>query len=164
MEEHPKDFFAQLQRLCLAGGVKVVHTPCIKKAPINGATRWLKYTPLIQLTGRYKRNDVFWFTFFHEAGHILLHGKKDIYLEQIEYSDRDIQKEDEADRFAVKWTLTIEGEKALLERDTFHESDVVAFAKRYSTHPAIIVGRLQRDKKVTHSFGRRFLINVELDA
>src|SRR5690606_31218475 len=64
MATHPGNFFEQLQKTCLGAGVKVVYTPCVKKAPINGSTRWLNDTPLIQLTGRYKRNDGFWFTFF----------------------------------------------------------------------------------------------------
>ena len=39
MAKHPDNFFTQLQMLCLEAGVKVVHTPCINKAPINGSTR-----------------------------------------------------------------------------------------------------------------------------
>ncbi|MBS1631968.1 MAG: HigA family addiction module antidote protein, partial [Bacteroidetes bacterium] len=83
MATQPDGYFNELQEICKNVGVKVVYTPCIAKAPINGATRWLNDTPLIQMTGRYKRNDIFWFTFFHEAGHILLHGKKDIFLEKV---------------------------------------------------------------------------------
>lgn len=106
MANHPDGFFNELQCICLDAGVKVVHTPCISKAPISGSTRWLNDTPFIQLTGRYNRNDSFWFTFFHEAGHILLHGKKDIFLENLDYTDKDMKKEKEADQFACKWTLT----------------------------------------------------------
>ncbi|WPV67151.1 XRE family transcriptional regulator [Chitinophaga sp. LS1] len=91
----------QIQRICLEAGVKVVYTPRINKAPIRGATRWLNDTPFIQLTEQ--NNESFWFTFFHEAGHILLHGKKDIFLEKVEYSDKDLIKEKEADEFAQKW-------------------------------------------------------------
>ena len=115
MAKHPADFFKKLQASCLEAGVKVVHTPCLPKAPIVGSTRWLNDTPLIQLSGRYNRNDSFWFTFFHEAGHILLHGKKDIFLEKIEYSDIDLKKEEEADNFAVKWTLTKEEEQKIID-------------------------------------------------
>jgi HTH-type transcriptional regulator / antitoxin HigA len=103
MANHTDDSFNQLQDICLGAGVKVVHTPDLPKAPICGSTRWLNDTPLIQLTGSYKRNDSFWFTFFHEAAHILLHGKKDIFLEKVEYSDKDKQKEEEADQFARRW-------------------------------------------------------------
>ncbi|GAA3928352.1 HigA family addiction module antitoxin [Chitinophaga oryziterrae] len=100
------DIFSQLQSICLEAGVKIVHTPLINKAPISGSTRWLNDTPLIQLSGEYNDSKNFLFTFFHEAGHILLHGKKDIFLEKVEYSDKDLIKEKEADEFATKWTLS----------------------------------------------------------
>lgn len=64
----------------------------IKQGNVNEKS-WLDDTPFIQLTGRFKRNDVFWFTFFHEAGHILLHGKKDVFLENIEYADKINEKD-----------------------------------------------------------------------
>src|SRR5690606_17176946 len=115
MANHPSDFFHQLQSLCAEAGVKVVYTPCLPKAPLNGSTRWINETPLIQLTGRYKRNDIFWFTFFHEAGHILKHGKKDIFLEDVEYSDKDLKKEREADEFASDWTLSAEQENEIID-------------------------------------------------
>jgi plasmid maintenance system antidote protein VapI len=91
----------KVQEICLKAGVKVVYTPPINKAPISGAARWLNDTPLIQLSTH--NTDSFWFTFFHEAGHILLHGKKDVFLEKVTYSDRDLIKEKEADVFAAKW-------------------------------------------------------------
>lgn len=108
MAKHPHGSLIQLQQICLEAGVKVVQTPCIKKASLSGSTRWLNDTPFIQLSERYHHNDSFWFTFFHAAGHILLHGKKDIFLEKVDYSDKDMEKEREADEFANKWTLTHE--------------------------------------------------------
>ena len=108
MAKHPQEFLIQLQQICLEAGVKVVQTPGIKKAPISGSTRWLNDTPFIQLSESYHHNNSFWFTFFHAAGHILLHGKKDIFLENVDYSDKDMEKEREADEFASKWTLTNE--------------------------------------------------------
>ena len=156
MAKHPADFFQKLQAISQDAGVKVVHTPCINKAPINGATRWMNDTPLIQLTGRFKRNDSFWFTFFHEAGHILLHGKKDIFLENIEYSEKDKQKEKEADNFAIKWTLTAEEQQEILDAAPLTEEAIKSFAKKFNTHPAIIIGRLQHDGLVPYSLGRQF--------
>jgi len=81
MAKQPVDFFTKLQELCSEAGVKVIHTPCLPKAPISGSSRWINETPVIQLSARYNQNDRFWFTFFHEAGHILLHGRKYISLE-----------------------------------------------------------------------------------
>jgi len=163
MANHPADFFKQLQSLCLKAGVKVVYTPCLPKAPINGTTRWLNDTPFIQLTGRYKRNDVFWFTFFHEAGHILLHGKKDIFLEDIEYPDKNLEKEQQADDFAIKWTFSKEEEQEVIQKGTIDENDLVAFAKKFNTHPAMIIGRLQHDQYISYSLERNFIETINLD-
>ncbi len=156
MAHHPEGFFHQLQAICLAAGVKVVHTPCLTKAPISGSTRWLNDTPFIQLTGRYNRNDSFWFTFFHEAGHILLHGKKDIFLENLDYTDKDLEKENEADRFAVKWTLTEKEEEEIVSLPSLSKEDITGFAKQFNTHPAIIIGRLQHKKLIPYSLGREY--------
>ncbi len=160
MANHPVDFFNQLQSICLEAGVKVVHTPCINKAPISGSTRWLNDTPFIQLTGRYNRNDSFWFTFFHEAGHILLHGKKDIFLEKVEYSEKDSIKEKEADEFAVKWTLTEHEEAKIVSSALLTEENIRDFAKEFNTHPAIIIGRLQRKKLIPYYLGTQFIEQV----
>jgi addiction module HigA family antidote len=160
MANHPEGFFNKLQSICLEAGVKVVHTPCINKAPISGSTRWLNDTPFIQLTGRYNRNDSFWFTFFHEAGHILLHGKKDIFLENLDYSDKDFEKEKEADLFAVKWTMTDDEEAEILAAAPISEEDIRNFAKQFTTHPAIIIGRLQHKKLIPYSLGREYFEQV----
>ena len=160
MAKHPDDFFCQLQNICLKTGVKVVYTPCINKAPISGSTRWLNDTPFIQMTGRYNRNDSFWFTFFHEAGHILLHGKKDIFLEKVEYSDKDLVKENEANAFAVKWVLSEAEEAEILKATTLSKEDIRDFAKRFNTHPANIVGRLHYKKLKPFTFGKEFCVPV----
>lgn len=163
MVHQPTGFFSQLQEICLDAGVKVIHTPSLQKAPISGCTRWLQDVPLIQLTGRYKRNDSFWFTFFHEVGHILLHGKKEVFLENIEYEEADQQKEKEAEanQFAVKWTFS-EKEQRLL-KDQITEETVQALAREIHTHPAMIIGRLQYQKKVPYTFGRRFIEPISLE-
>lgn len=162
MAKHPDDFFPRLQKLCAEAGVRVVYTPQLPKAPISGSTRWMGDSPLIQLTGRYKRNDSFWFTFFHEAGHILLHGKKDVFLESIDWDGRNDAKEKEADAFAVKWTFSEAEEHEVLEAAPLDEGDIRRFAKKFNTHPAMIIGRLQHKKLIHYSVGRAFIEPVDL--
>lgn len=163
MAIHPQDFFVQLQQLCLKAGVKIIYTPCVKQAPISGATRWINNHPVIQLTGRYNQNDRFWFTFFHEVGHVLLHGKKEIFLEDIEYSDYDKQKEQEANDFAVKWTFSEEQENEVLKNEDLTEREIVEFAKKFNTHPAIIIGRLQKKEIIHYSQGRQFFLKLNFN-
>ena len=161
MVDHPQNLFQQIQQICGEAGVKVVHTPCLPQAPIHGCTRWIKDNPLIQLTGRYKRNDIFWFTFFHEIGHILLHGKKEIFLENTNYEGEDKQKENEADDFAVKWTFSKQQEQKMVDYGIFTLEDIARFAQSYQTHPAMIIGRLRYRGLVPHSYGAEFIRGVE---
>lgn len=161
MAQQPCDFFERLQSVCLQSGVKLVYTPCIKKAPLSGATRWIDENPVILLTGRYKQNDRFWFTFFHEAGHIIKHGKKDIFLEDIEYSNSDLLKEKEADEFAVEWTFSNDEEREVLAALPIKSEEIKYFAKKFNTHPAMIVGRLHKKGLLPYSRGREFIVKLE---
>ncbi len=88
-----------MQELCNAAGVALVLVPELPKTHLCGAARWL--TPrkaLIQQSMRHKSNDHFWFTFFHEAGHILLHSKKDVFID--EGKPTDTAEETEANEWA----------------------------------------------------------------
>ena len=81
----------------------VVLVPELPKTHVYGFTRWLTSNKaLVQLSLRYKTDDILWFTFFHEAAHILLHGKKDIFFE---FRGVDNEKEDAANRWAANFLI-----------------------------------------------------------
>ena len=184
MVQQPKDFFVKLQNICAEAGVKVVHTVCLPQAPINGATRWMNDTPLIQLSGRYKKNDIFWFTVFHEIAHILLHGKKDVFLEEVDYTGKEVEKEAEADQFAADYLLSKSEEQAILDAMRLNTytlrrkgvtsdqlldttlasaSTIRSFATKFHTHPACIIGRLQHKGLIPYSFGTEFIEKIEIE-
>lgn len=158
----PDNFFEQLQQLCLEAGVIVVYSPSLEGVPIHGATRWNNGIPIIQLTGYYKRNDIFWFTFFHEAGHILEHGKKYISLENIEYKGENETYEREADALAVQYTFNETLEQKFMALGSVEEETIVEFAKQHHIHPAFILGRLQHKKVVPNYHNKNLFIKVEL--
>jgi addiction module HigA family antidote len=162
MAEQSADFFPKLQNLCAEAGVKVVYTPCLPKAPISGSSRWINDTPLIQLSARYRQNDRFWFTFFHEAGHILLHGKKYISLENIDFSDAEVDKEKEADEYSENRTFSLEQEEEVLAAAPLNEDDIVSFAQKFNTHPAIIIGRFHHKGLLPYHIGRNFIVPLNL--
>jgi HTH-type transcriptional regulator/antitoxin HigA len=160
--KQPTDFNEQLQAICAKCGVAVVYTPCLPKAPVSGATWWKGKNPIIQLSGRYKTNDSFWFAFYHEAGHILKHGKKDIFLEDFEGKPVDKQKEDEADQFAQKCLFPEIALNSLISKAPFSDEDIISFARKYETHPAIIIGQLQHKKVIDYSEGNNFKVSINL--
>lgn len=158
----PEGFEQQLKEICAEAGVALVYTPNLPKAPISGATRWYLDTPMIQLSGRYKTDDHFWFTFFHEAGHILLHGKKDIFLEDLEGAKNDQKKEEEANRFAAKWLLTEKELQEIFDVGNATYDDIRAFAEKFRTPIGYIIGRLQHAGYIHHSEGNDLKRKVNL--
>lgn len=149
MVDMPQDWTTELCKICSACGVKLVYSPTLPKAPINGATRWIasKY-PCIQISSGEKRYDIFWFTFFHEIGHILLHGKKDFFLENVDYDNKEVIKENEADEFAANILLTRQEEEKIIEEGDYSIQSIKSFAEKFGTHPSVIVGRLHHRRLI----------------
>lgn len=151
----PEQFAPRLVDLCASVGVAVAFTPQVDGARVSGATRWLsKGKALIQLSLRYKTNDHFWFTFFHEAGHIVKHGKREFFINVEDGADD--QKEQEADQFAAD-TLILPADYArfVQGRKQFSIAAVRQFAQELNIAPGIVVGRLQHDGRLpfTHLNG-----------
>lgn len=144
--KHSDTWLEELQALCASCGVALVYTPCIAKAPIYGATRWIKNNsvPLIQITDRRKDYNAFWFTFFHELGHVLYHGKKDIFIEGIESIIPDKEKEDEADAFAARMLLSEKERNELFQYPNFDRALILKLSAKFKKHPGIIVAQVQR--------------------
>ncbi len=84
-------------------GVKLVFTDTLSSAPVKGCVRYIYGVPCIQLAKKFESTSDYWRTLWHEIGHILLHGKKDIFMENVDYGDKDPEKEQEADEFAARW-------------------------------------------------------------
>jgi len=141
----PEEFEPQMQQLCRESGVVLVLVPSISRAHVSGVARWLNpHKALIQLSLYGKTNDRFWFNFFHEAGHILLHDKENIFLDEWDSGESlESEPEREANQWAREFLIPpeYEGELAALKSKT----DVIDFAQRIGIHPAIVVGRLQHD-------------------
>jgi addiction module HigA family antidote len=158
----PDNFAQQLQNICAKCGVALVFTPSLPKAPICGATRWFHHKPIIQLSGRYRTNDHFWFTFFHEAAHLLLHGKKDIFLENVQGTEIDQEKEEEANAFAAKILLTENELQQIIDVAPLTEEMIHTFADKFRTPAGVIVGRLQHLKLIPFSFGNACRQKIDL--
>ncbi len=146
--EPPKIFQSQLVGLCASCGVAVVFVPELPKTA-SGATRWL--TPrkaLIQLSLRYKTDDHLWFTFFHEAAHILLHGKRLVFVEGDESGGTE---EREADEFAGNMLIPKRTYRAFIASESFNKAAIRRFAQEQGIAPGIVVGRLQHDRLLPFS-------------
>ena len=141
-------FLHDLTACCKRIGIILVCTPHLRASGAQGAIRWLKDNPLLQVTDSYRRYDTFWFTFFHEIGHVLLHGKRNVFLEGIDYRQKDANKEKEADDFAAERLVPRSSASKLLSFK-YSEKALDDFCMQEHLHWAFVVGRLQQMKLLT---------------
>lgn len=162
VSQFPVNYAELLQLKCAECGVAVVYVPNLPKAPVSGASRWFHGKPIIQLSGRYKTDDHFWFTFYHEAAHILLHGKKDIFLENVKGTPQDQQKENEANAFAAETLLSEKHFQQILNYQTWTRELFISLANKFNTSPGVIIGRLQHLELVDWRVGNDLRHRVDL--
>jgi addiction module HigA family antidote len=136
-------FESRTRNLCAKSGVAYALVPELPKTRVSGATMWLTDKKvLLQQNLRYKTNDQFWFTFFHEAGHILLHSDKELILE---YQGNQDSRESEANDFSSNLLIPRKQYNKFIESGDISTNSVERFAKSIDIAPGIVVGRLQHD-------------------
>ena len=148
-EGDPHKFLPALQRLCSLAGVAVVVAPAPAGCPVSGATKWLGANKaLILLSLRGKTDDKLWFTFFHEAGHLLKHGKSLTFLDILGEDGLNAAEEAEADAFARDVLIPAADYRLLATQARIGAASVRACAAALGVSPGIVVGRLQYDRRL----------------
>lgn len=147
--KEPAVFVPEMVRLCADAGVIVLFIRELPKTSVSGATRWLSHNrPLILLTLRHKANDMFWFSFFHEAGHVYHeHAKREVLLED-KFKNTLDHRESAANRFAMDLLIPPAELSSFLHRGVMTQESIVTFARRLGIAPGIVVGRLQFEDKL----------------
>lgn len=137
----------QTTKLCNDAGVAMVVTPSLPKTALSGAAWWLSpKKAIIQLSARHKANDHFWFSFFHEAAHILLHGKKEIFVDGEEKRKGEIEAE--ADEWATRMLISQNAWEKFINMQELSRANIQAFSKEQGITPGIVVGMLQHQKHI----------------
>lgn len=123
---------------------------------LNGATQWQSPSKaIIALTGRHKRADILWFTLLHELAHVLLHKKRETFidLENDDLSRR--PEEQEADEFAARALIPpqLQDEFDAIPKRNLRAA--VLFAARNELPTGAVIGRLQREDRLPPNFGTK---------
>jgi HTH-type transcriptional regulator/antitoxin HigA len=154
--------YKKIQDICSEAGVAVVYVEELKNVSTSGAAHWIdKETALIQLSLRGKADDKFWFNFYHEAGHILLHGRKEQFIDNHGaglmfsgknedcsddtpyFTEENKLKEAEADEFSGNFLIPRKEFSKFVNEGDFSETSIKAFAKIQGISTGIVVGQLQ---------------------
>jgi HTH-type transcriptional regulator/antitoxin HigA len=155
--KEPAQSVPALRERCAAAGVAVVFAPPLSGVRAYGVTRWLHSTKaLVQLSLRGKTDDHLWFTFFHEAGHVLKHGRRSVFVEDGDEraAARD-PREAEADAFACNLLIPPADYDRFCANTDFSIAAIRKFASRIGIAPGIVAGRLQHEGKVPFSRGNQ---------
>ena len=139
--KHPKEFVPEMRRLCAEAGVALALVPEIKGAPWSGAAEWITPTKAMILVNlRGKSEDKFWFSFFHEAGHILHDSKKERFIDDGK-PYRDKPEEKRADDFAADILIPSIHNPAI--KAARSATDIRNIEAKLGVCPGIVVGRHQ---------------------
>jgi HTH-type transcriptional regulator/antitoxin HigA len=145
--KEPGLFLDELRRKCAECGVALVVIPAPAGCRASGATKFMDdgRTALIVLSFRYKSDDQFWFSFFHEVGHLLLHETDMLFLE--DGGDVSFDEEAEANDFAARTLIPTEWHPAVMAV-TLRTRDVIRLAVKIGVSPGILVGQLQHLERI----------------
>ncbi len=144
----PEDFAFELQRLFASAGVALVYIPPIQGLHFSGVSKWISPTKaLIIMNIRGKREDRFWFSLFHEAAHILLHSRKQIYISDSTPEDK---LECEADKYAADFLIPDKYNDRIENFSSAQE--FYDIANELGISPGIVVGRYHHLTNKWHSY------------
>jgi Zn-dependent peptidase ImmA (M78 family) len=137
----PAYFIPRLRAICAEAGVAVAFVRAPSGCRASGATRFLTGAKaMIVLSFRYMSDDQFWFTFFHEAGHLLLHSDKSTFVDGESADQTD--KELEANTFSASMLIPQSRQDALMDLRS-RPLEVIRFALSIGVSPGIVVGQMQ---------------------
>ena len=158
-QKYPDRFVPALQEACSTVGVAVVIVRSPTGCRASGATRFLNDNKaVLQLSVRYLADDQFWFTFFHEAGHLVRHRERMLFsatlaggapliLEGPDTPEDEL--EEEANRFAAEMLIPRDYQTSLSQL-RLNRQDVLRFAHRVGIAPGIVVGQLQHTGRLRY--------------
>jgi Zn-dependent peptidase ImmA (M78 family) len=159
-KKNPKDFIPDLLKACAECGVAVIISPTPVGCRASGATKFLNdEKAMLLLSFRYLSDDHFWFTFYHEAGHIMLHKSKSPIIEENSSIKNYSDEEKEANIFAGEVLIPqhLQSELSLIRGN---KRNIINFAVKAGVSPGIVVGQMQHhgiiDHKYLNSYKRRF--------
>ena len=131
--------------LCNRAGVALALVRPLPKTALSGAAWWLSpRKAVIQLSARHKSDDHLWFSFFHEAAHVLLHSKKSVFVDEVNGGGADLE-EKEANEWASKTLVPRREWREFIATSPRSQLAVRTFAEGQGIAPGIVVGMLQHE-------------------
>ena len=136
------DFYRIIKNSFYQCGVDLIVLPNIQGSKINGATKKIGNHIMIMVNDRNSNSDSFWFTLFHEIGHVI-NGDFGVSFE-----NESGKEEIDADKFAENSLIPPHEYDQFLSKGIFTVRSVLDFSSKINRDPGIILGRLQKEKVI----------------
>ena len=157
---------SKVRDVLLSFGIRFVIVPHLSKTYLDGAVFYLdtetRKNPVVAITMRYDRVDWFWFTLFHELAHLFKNHYPEGVLDDERISENDKANEEEADSLAKEWLIPESAYAPFSDKHFVSLPDVKALALCLRRHPGIVLGRFQKEGKISYSRHRSLLVRVKI--
>lgn len=150
-----------LQEEFRKAGVIFIALPNIKNSGINGAAKKIGHNVMVMVNDRRGYADTFWFSLYHEIGHIINNDYQVSFVEKN-------KAEDNADSYAEHMLVPETEFRKFVAENQFDEETIRNFAKKINRDPGIVLGRLQKEKivafnnqQLSNALRRKFTLNIK---
>ena len=137
--------YENIKKILKECGIALIFEPHLPNTYVNGVSYKLTCDKaIIMLSDRGKKDDILWFTLFHEIAHLIKHSKREVFVDLENAETNDI--ESEADEFAKNTLIPDNIYNEFVKSNVFYNENVIKdFSKKNNISTGIIVGRLQKD-------------------
>lgn len=148
----PEAFMPRLREIFKSCGVAFVILPALKNCGVNGVVKWFDNRVVLAINDRFSYADAFWFTLFHEIKHVLQKKIKKIIVRGESENEEYKELEEDANKFASDKLIPPSDFEKFVKNNFFTNTSIINFAREQNIHPGIVVGRLQHEKIIPHSY------------
>lgn len=144
INEDINEAIEKLSTLLASCGIAFAVIHNLKGAPVQGIVKYTSNKILLCLTIRQKYADIFWFSLFHEIGHII-NGRSEKTYVNFDNS------EEKSDNYSSNFLINKKEYEIFLKENNFSLNSIFKFAQKNNINEGIVIGRLLHDKIITYT-------------
>lgn len=153
-----KGFYKNIEKAFNEAGVSLVVLPNIPGSNTNGATKKIGDRVMLMVNDRRLSLDSFWFTLFHEIGHVM---NSDF---GVSFEKEKGEQEERANRYARDMLIPNSDYIVFCDNKKYDVESIKSFANEIDRDPGIVLGRLQKDRKVAYTNKRLNILHQKFRA
>lgn len=126
-------------------GVALIYEPHLPNTYVNGVSyKITSEKAIIMISDKGKKDDILWFTLFHEIAHLIKHSKKEVFvdLEKDDVNDIELEADEYARNILIPDTIYND---FINNNNEINEKIIKKFSQSNNISTGIVVGRMQKD-------------------